>query len=75
MADLGGGDGFFLAQVLQQHPETTGHLLDLPWMAEKAKKVLAEHAVADRVEIRAEQPAVRTHTGILRLLLHQGRAA
>ncbi|MEU1478303.1 methyltransferase [Streptomyces sp. NPDC001668] len=53
IADLGGGDGFFLAQVLRQNPEATGHLLDLPWMAEKARKVLAEHDVADRVTVQA----------------------
>ncbi|CDR06327.1 methyltransferase [Streptomyces iranensis] len=53
IADLGGGDGYFLAQVLRRHPGTTGHLVELAWMAEKAAKVLAEHQVEDRVIVQA----------------------
>lgn len=53
IADLGGGDGFFLAHVLKAFPETTGHLIELPWMAEKAAKLLAEHQVGDRAEVVA----------------------
>lgn len=53
IADLGGGDGFFLAQVLKRFPEMTGHLIDLGWMAKKAEAVLAEHKVADRAKVEA----------------------
>nr|BBE36472.1 methyltransferase [Streptomyces sp. SoC090715LN-16] len=53
IADLGGGDGFFLAQILKRHPDTTGVLVDLPHVAKKAASVLAEEGVADRAEIRA----------------------
>ncbi|WP_369395553.1 methyltransferase (plasmid) [Streptomyces sp. CG1] len=51
IADLGGGDGYFLAQALRRYPAMTAWLLDLPWMAKKAEGVLAEHQVADRAQI------------------------
>jgi hypothetical protein len=51
IADLGGGDGYFLAQALRRYPTMTAHLLDLPWMADKAHAVLTSHGVADRVRV------------------------
>lgn len=53
IADLGGGDGFFLAQILKRHPETTGVLVDLPRVAKKAAQLLAEEGVTDRAEVLA----------------------
>ncbi len=51
IADLGGGDGYFLAQALVRYPHMTSYLTDLPWMAAKANAVLAEHGVADRATV------------------------
>jgi multifunctional cyclase/dehydratase/O-methyltransferase len=51
IADLGGGDGYFLVQALRRYPEMTAHLVDLPWMAHKAHAVAAEHGVTERVTI------------------------
>ncbi|MGW3186088.1 methyltransferase [Kitasatospora sp. NPDC001119] len=51
IADLGGGDGYFLAQALRRYPELRSCLLDLPWMSEKAEAVLTEHEVVDRAAI------------------------
>ncbi|KDN22655.1 methyltransferase [Amycolatopsis rifamycinica] len=51
IADLGGGDGWFIAQVLLANPAGTGVLMDLPRVASSAPPVLAEHGVADRVTV------------------------
>ncbi|WP_158884902.1 methyltransferase [Amycolatopsis anabasis] len=51
IADLGGGDGWFLAQVLRRNPHTTGVLLDLPRVVSAARPVLDEEGVADRVTV------------------------
>lgn len=51
IADIGGGDGYFLAQILRRHPAMTGCLLDLPSVVAQAERVLAEHGVADRVTV------------------------
>lgn len=52
VADLGGSDGYFLAQALQRHPHLTGVLLDLPTVVDAAGPVLERAGVADRVEIQ-----------------------
>ena len=51
VADLGGSDGYFLAQALRRHPGLRGVLLDLPTVVDAAGPVLARHGVTDRVEI------------------------
>jgi multifunctional cyclase/dehydratase/O-methyltransferase len=51
LADLGGGDGFFLAQVLRRNPQMTAYLFDYPNVVAKAPAVFAEHGVADRVTV------------------------
>nr|WP_281382017.1 methyltransferase [Nocardiopsis mwathae] len=51
LADLGGGDGYFLAQALRRYPEMTAYLFDLPWMINKAEQVFEKHGVNDRAEI------------------------
>ncbi|AIS01212.1 methyltransferase [Streptomyces glaucescens] len=51
IADLGGGDGWFLAQILRRHPHATGLLMDLPRVAASAGPVLEEAKVADRVTV------------------------
>ncbi|GAA0941701.1 methyltransferase [Nonomuraea longicatena] len=51
LADLGGGDGFFLAQVLRRNPGMRAYLTDYPDEVRKAGQVLAEHGVGDRVTV------------------------
>ncbi|MFG2120875.1 methyltransferase [Streptomyces sp. NPDC048710] len=51
IADLGGGDGWFLAQVLKRNPDATGILMDLPRVTASARPVLEEAGVADRVTV------------------------
>lgn len=53
IADIGGGHGQFLAEVLRRHPQCTGVLADLPQAVAGAKKVLEDAGVADRVTITA----------------------
>ncbi|MEV4875832.1 methyltransferase [Streptomyces cyaneofuscatus] len=51
IADIGGGRGSFLSEVLARHPETRGTLVDRPSVVEEAPKLLGEAGVADRVEV------------------------
>ncbi|MGW7484128.1 methyltransferase [Nonomuraea muscovyensis] len=51
LVDVGGGNGTFLAGVLQRHPGLRGVLFDLPFVVELSEPVLAEHGVADRCEV------------------------
>lgn len=53
VADLGGGDGFFLAQILKRNPTMKGYLLDLPAVVSQAYPLLAEHGVEDRATVVA----------------------
>ncbi|GIM92597.1 methyltransferase [Paractinoplanes toevensis] len=52
IADLGGGDGYFLSQVLARFPQMRGHLIELPWIAEKAQTLLTAEGFADRVTVQ-----------------------
>ncbi|MQY01991.1 methyltransferase [Actinomadura macrotermitis] len=51
VADLGGGEGILLAEILRSAPETRGVLFDLPAGLKTADRVLAEAGVAGRCEI------------------------
>ncbi|GAA2411507.1 methyltransferase [Actinomadura vinacea] len=51
IADIGGGHGYFLAQVLNSSPGSAGVLLDLPDVVAGAPPVLEKHGVADRVRV------------------------
>lgn len=51
IADVGGGKGQFLADILTRCPESSGVLCDLPHVVADAPEVLAAAGVADRVEI------------------------
>ncbi|MET9266664.1 methyltransferase [Amycolatopsis sp. NPDC004079] len=51
VADLGGGNGAFLASLLGRFPEMRGVLFDLPHAARNAPAALAEAGVADRCEV------------------------
>ncbi len=51
IADIGGGEGFLLANILQHNPSCRGILFDTPEALEKAPEMLNRHQVADRTEI------------------------
>lgn len=51
IADVGGGKGQFLADVLTRFPECTGVLCDQPQVVASAKEVFEASRVADRVTI------------------------
>ncbi len=51
IADIGGGEGFLLANILKHYPSCRGILFDMPEALEKAPEMLARHQVADRIEI------------------------
>lgn len=50
VADIGGGDGTLLAEVLRHHPHVRGLLYDRPAVVERAKARMHDQGVADRVE-------------------------
>ncbi len=51
IADIGGGHGYFLAEILREHTEVRGTLFDLPTVTEEARRLLADAGVADRVDV------------------------
>ncbi|MGP3949166.1 methyltransferase [Streptomyces sp. 7N604] len=51
IADVGGGHGYFLSEVLRHHPDVRGTLVDRPSVVEEAHKLLDEAGVADRAEV------------------------
>lgn len=51
LADVGGGRGLFLAEVLTRHPGSRGTLIDRPAVTGEAAGLLREAGVADRVEV------------------------
>ena len=51
IADIGGGHGRMLSAILNSVPDARGILFDLPEAVAGAPDVLAQHGVADRVEV------------------------
>lgn len=51
IADIGGGKGVLLAEILREHPTLHGVLVDLPGPVDHADKYLRDQGVAERVEI------------------------
>ena len=51
IADLGGGEGFLLANILWKNPGCKGILYDLPEALEKANDMLCRYRVQDRVQV------------------------
>lgn len=51
VADIGGGDGYFLAKALERAPGATAELFDLPELVEKARALIAEEGLAERVSV------------------------
>ncbi|MDA3646575.1 methyltransferase [Saccharopolyspora indica] len=53
IADVGGGKGVLLAEILRRHPQLRGVLVDLPGPAHHATTYLREQEVLDRAEVVA----------------------
>jgi len=51
IADIGGGEGFLLANILKSNPGSRGILFDAPGALGKAPEMLVRHKVEDRTEI------------------------
>jgi len=50
VVDVGGGYGGLIAAILMEHPATRGVLLDVPGIAEEARRYLVAAGVADRCQ-------------------------
>ncbi|OYO15492.1 methyltransferase [Enemella evansiae] len=50
IADIGGGNGAFLAQILEANPSATGILFDLPDVAERGRALMEDRGLAERCE-------------------------
>jgi SAM-dependent methyltransferase len=51
IADIGGGTGRQLADILRAHPTLTGILFDLPHVIDEARSVVANSGVSDRTQL------------------------
>jgi len=51
IADIGGGEGFLLANILQNYPRSKGILFDTPGALEKAPEMFAKYKVDDRTKV------------------------
>ena len=51
IADIAGGHGILLSQILKANPDTKGILFDQPYVAESARSTFEKEGVADRCEI------------------------
>jgi hypothetical protein len=52
VADIGGADGSVICQLLAREPDRRGVVFDLPEVVPAARKVLADHGLAGRVDIQ-----------------------
>jgi O-methyltransferase domain/Dimerisation domain len=53
IVDIGGGVGSLISAILQVNPNINGVLFDMPHVAEKAKRKIAEAGLSDRCEVVA----------------------
>jgi SAM-dependent methyltransferase len=51
IVDVGGGYGLFLSKILRANPRTSGMLLDLPHVAEEARRLFDDAGLSVRCEI------------------------
>lgn len=51
LVDVGGGQGNFLATVLERQPDLSGVLLDLPSLMPAARELMQQRGVADRARL------------------------
>lgn len=73
IADVGGGTGALLAEILTCHPQTRGVLVDLPPVIDQARPLLAKAGVLDRCDLQrgdftAHLPAADAY--LLKSVLH-----
>ena len=52
VADIGGADGAMICELLAREPGRLGIVFDLPEVVPAARKVLADHGLASRVDIQ-----------------------
>jgi SAM-dependent methyltransferase len=53
LVDVGGGEGYLIAELLPYYPDMTAVLFDEPHVAGRAAQILEAAGVADRVEIES----------------------
>jgi len=74
VADIGGGEGFLLSQVLKTYPKLQGFLFDLPEALVKSETMLESNGVGPRTEIVPgnffEKIPVSADLYILKNILH-----
>jgi hypothetical protein len=74
IADVGGGQGHFLAEAIKRRPDSHGVLFERGPVLEAAGPVLDKHGVADRVTLTAgdffTDPLPETEAYVLRGILH-----
>jgi multifunctional cyclase/dehydratase/O-methyltransferase len=75
VADLGGGDGLFLAALLRRYPHLGGVLVDRPHIASVAGELLADAGLGERTNTRATDLRVEVPDGydayVLKHVLHE----
>ncbi|HEY1623489.1 MAG TPA: methyltransferase [Streptosporangiaceae bacterium] len=54
IADVGGGTGPLIAEILRHHPRLRGTLIDLPETADRARQYLAGLGLSDRCEVAGQ---------------------
>jgi len=79
IADIGGGQGSFLAAILAANPDTRGVLFDLPHVVATAAPVLEAAGVADRCEIMGGNMFESAPTGcsayVMKFVIHDWQDA
>jgi hypothetical protein len=74
IADIGGGHGFLLSNVLKTNPEANGILFDQPQVVTGANDLLKGHGVSERTEIVAgnffEEIPVEADIYLMKHIIH-----
>jgi O-methyltransferase domain/Dimerisation domain len=74
IADVGGGTGLLLAEILAAHPKAQGILFDLPNVVADAREVLESRKVLDRCRIEAgsffESVPTEAECYLLKYIIH-----
>jgi hypothetical protein len=74
LADVGGGNGSVLREVLARHPQLRGLLCDLPGVIERAKPLIAAAGLGDRLQTAVTDFFQQVPTGadayLMRHIIH-----
>jgi hypothetical protein len=74
IADIGGGHGFLLSNVLKTNPEAQGILFDQPQVVAGANDLLESHGVSERTQIVAgnffEEIPVKADIYLMKHIIH-----